>query len=76
MIYQIYIYDRQLKKYYNRSHKIEGWYEDPREAIKDLARASTIEYNQLVLSELTDSSCNIIAIAERGKVLSINRSEV
>lgn len=67
-VYQIYIYDRQLKKYSNLNYGIDGYYYDPAEAEKALARASGLEHNQLVLSELTNSICCIVAIAHRGIV--------
>jgi hypothetical protein len=67
-IYQIYIYDRQLKKYSNAIYNIEGFYTDIDQALKDTKRASSIEHNQILLSKLTESKSWIVAIAESGNV--------
>jgi len=68
--YQIYVYDRQLKKYSNRDRNIDGYYFEPEldMAEKDLIRASLFESYQLLLCELTDSTCEILAIARFGKI--------
>lgn len=66
--YQIYVYDSQLIKFYDRIHNIDGFYTDQEEALKDLVRAASFDPRQLVLSKLTDYNSEIIAFAMYGKV--------
>lgn len=66
--YQIYIYDRQLIKYSDRKHNIDGYYSDSDQAEKDLVRASMLEPRQLILAELTDSTSYIVATAKFGQI--------
>ena len=68
MIYQIYIYDRQLIKYSDHKHNIDGYYSDSDRAEKDLVRASILEPRQLILAEITDSTSYIVAVARFGRV--------
>ena len=66
--YQIYIYDRQLIKYSDHKHNIDGFYSDSDQAEKDLVRASILEPQQLILAELTGSTSYIVAVARFGRV--------
>lgn len=67
-IYQIYTYDRQLLKFYNREHNIEGFYDDRTEAQKDFIRASCHSYYQVVLVALDKYSSKIVGVAQGGVV--------
>ena len=65
--YQIYVYDRQLIRYSNQKNEIDGYYYDRDFALRNIIRSSSLEPHQFVLCELTNSTCEIIAMAKSGK---------
>lgn len=73
--YQIYTYEKQLVKLKNNKFKIDGYYYDLDEAIKEFARANSI-YSitniQLVLCELKEYSSKIIAISDNKNIIRLN----
>lgn len=71
--YQIYYYDNQLKKIKNNKFKIEGYYYNLEESLREFTRASACFHtHQLILCEINKYSSKILAISNNGKVINIS----
>lgn len=73
--YQIYKYDKQLIKLPNNKFKIDGYQYSLDEALKEFSLANSIysiDNIQLVLCELKEYSCKIIAISDDKNVIRLN----